>query len=104
MSAIDASLSDREKAVLDAYRDPHRGIGRATRMSVQYAIGAAIFLYLAISTNDPRWSLVVYAIFVCYLIVRLIGARRMAGAMPSIIEKYEARIRQLEQASPATHY
>ncbi len=96
-SRIDNLLTPTEKQVLLAYRSPeHSGMRRATRLSVQYAVGAGVFVWLCISEQQPLWCLAVYAIFVIQLAVRLHNARRMAGVMPGVIKKYEARIAQLE--------
>jgi hypothetical protein len=98
MSVIDSKLTDHEREVISMYRDsPRSGIGRAIRLSIQYAIGAGVFLVAAIVTGNPWWSVVVYVVFVAWIVVRLLGARRLAGVMPSVIEKYESRIAELEQ-------
>ena len=97
MSTIDAILSDKERLVLQAYRDPHRDLNRTVRLSVQYALGMAVFVYLAIH-DDALWSLAAYSIFVAWLVVRLIRSRAVAGVMPGIIEKYERRIQELESS------
>jgi len=96
-SAIDSLLSQRERQILAAYRAPSADIRKATRLSIQYAIGAGIFTALAISQRQPLWALAVFAILVLMLVVRLVGARRVAGVMPAIIEKYEREILELRQ-------
>ncbi len=96
MSTIDALLSDKERLLLQAYRNPRRDFNRSVRLSVQYAIGMALFVYLAIY-EDPLWSLAAYGIFVAWLVVRLIRGRAIAGVMPGIIDKYERRIQELER-------
>ncbi len=97
MSRIDELLTPIEKQVLLAYRSPeHSGMRRATRLSVQYAVAAGVFVLLCISEQQPLWCLAVYAIFLIQLVVRLLNARRMASVMPGVIEKYESRIAQLE--------
>jgi hypothetical protein len=54
MSVIDQLLTDTERQVLAMYREPAKsGMRRAVRLSIQYAIGGAIFLYLAINTGNP---------------------------------------------------
>jgi len=98
MSATDPVLTDQERQVLAMYRDPAKsGWSRAVRLSVQYAVGGAVFLYLAISTGNPWWSAVVYALFVVWMAIRLAVARRLSHAMPSIIAKLERRIEELEK-------
>lgn len=95
MSTIDTLLSDKERLVLKAYSNPRRDFNRASRLSIQYALGMALFVYLAIY-DDALWSLAVYGIFLAWLIVRYIRSRAVAGVMPAIIEKYERRIQELE--------
>lgn len=97
MSMIDTLLSDKERLVLQAYRNPRRDFNRATRLSIQYAIGMAVFVYLAIY-DDALWSLAIYGVFLAWLTVRLIRGRAVAGVMPGIIEKYEGRIQELERS------
>jgi hypothetical protein len=93
-------LSEVERAVLRTYIDPAAsGISRAVRLSLQYATSAGIFVFLAIWQDNPLWSLAVYAIFLLFMAVRLVGARRIAGIMPGIIRKYEERISALEIAA-----
>lgn len=90
-------FTDKEEAVLSAYRNPRNsGIGRAVRLSAQYALGAGIFLWLAIVDGNPWYSVAVYAIFVFYMSLRVWAGSRIAGIMPGIISKYESRIRDLE--------
>ena len=48
MSTIDTLLSDKERLVLKAYSNPRRDFNRASRLSIQYALGMALFVYLAI--------------------------------------------------------
>ena len=97
MSSIDSRLTDHERAVLAMYRDPAKSnIGRATRLSVQYGIGAGFLVCAGIVTDNPWWAVAVYGVFVAWMTVRLLGMRRIAGVMPTIIEKYEDRIIELE--------
>ncbi|MBI4613055.1 MAG: hypothetical protein HY720_05540 [Planctomycetes bacterium] len=97
MSSIDSLLTPNELRVLGIYRDRARcGMGRAVRLSLQYATGTGIFLALAIVTGNPLWSIVVYGTFLAWMPVRLLVGRRLAGILPSVIEKYEARIAELE--------
>lgn len=92
-SAIDEELTPVERTILAAYRSPSAGeLRRQVRLSVQYAVGAALFLYLSFSSNQPLYGLVVYAMFIAWMAVRLLGARRIAGVMPQIIDKYEKQI------------
>jgi hypothetical protein len=85
-----------ERRILEIYRHPtSSGLGRATRLSIQYLLVAGIFTYLAIA-YDSWFALATYLTFVAFIGVRLIGARRIAGAMPNVLAKYEARITELE--------
>jgi hypothetical protein len=90
-------LNPDEQKVLAIYQDPKRsGMERAIRLSIQYAIGAGIFVYLAIHFNNPWYSLVVYVVFLLYMVIRLVRGKKLAGIMPGIIAKYERRIEELE--------
>src|SRR5262245_1190353 len=103
MSVIDHLLSDRERQALSGYRTPRVSIRRATRISIQYTIGAGIFTFLAISQHQPLWALVVFSVLVLMLALRLAGARRMALVMPAVIEKYEQEIRELREHVQPPH-
>jgi hypothetical protein len=56
---------------------------------------AGIFTCAAI-TYQPWYALIAYFIFVAFVVVRLIGARRLEGVMPTILTKYDTRISELE--------
>jgi hypothetical protein len=93
-----------EQRVLALYRDPRNAdLGRAARLSLQYAVAAGCFVAVAIVTDNALWSLAVFGVFVAWMGVRLLKAKQIAGVMPRIIRKYEAYIAQLEagrQGSP----
>lgn len=94
-------LTPDEQRVLRMYRNPAAsGMGRATRLSIQYAIGAGVFVYLCIATKNVYWSLAVYGIFLLQLLVRLRGTRMITGVMPGIIAKYDQKIAELEAQLP----
>lgn len=100
-SRIDSLLTPDERRILAVYSDPTRfGIARAVRLSIQYAIGAGIFVWMCLSTHEPLWVLAVYGTFLAFMGVRLLGAKRIVGIMPAIITKYEARIAELENSQP----
>ena len=81
-----------------AYSDPTRsGIGRAIRLSVQYALGTGVFAALCVWQREPLWVLPVYGAFLAFLVVRLLAARKTVGIVTGIIAKYEARIAELEK-------
>lgn len=93
------NLTPDEQRILVLYADPSKSdLPRAIRLSIQYAVGAGIFLVLAIQRNQPWYAAVTYLVFVAYMGVRIVGAHRLSGVMPSILQKYEARIAELEAA------
>src|SRR4051812_16154032 len=95
------NLTPVEEAVLAMYADPRKsGLPRAIRLSIQYAIGAGIFLGLAIQYHEPWYAAVTYLVFLAYMGVRLAGAQKLSGVMPSILQKYDARIAELESTLP----
>jgi hypothetical protein len=92
-SKIDDELTPAERAVLAIYRAREAyGVGRAMGLSVQYALGAAIFVYASIAYDEPLFVLAVYGILIALMTLRLIGAYKISGIMPGIIQKYEDRI------------
>ncbi len=96
-SRIDSALTPEEHRVLSAYSDPKRsGMSRAVRLSIQYALGTGIFVAIGLWDEEPLYLLAVYGIFLAFMAVRLISAKKIAGVMPSIVAKYEARIAELE--------
>jgi len=99
-SEIDSKLTEHERTILKLYQNPKAsGLGRQIRLSVQYAISAGIFVVLAIWWHQPLYAIVVYVLFVLWMLIRLRGARAIAGAMPHIIEKYESAIKELKSSA-----
>ena len=97
-SQIDDALTPAERAVLAMYRSREAsGIGRAVRLSVQYALGAAVFVYASIAYDEPLFVLAVYGILIAFMTLRLVGALKISSVMPAIIEKYENRIDSLRR-------
>jgi len=95
-SQIDDQLTPKERAVLAMYCSREAtGVGRAVRLSVQYALGAAVFVYASIAYDEPLFVLAVYGILIVFMTLRLVRAQKIAGVMPAIIEKYENRIDSL---------
>lgn len=95
-SEIDNKLTEEEKNLLAIYRNQNSSdLKRQTRLSFQYAIGTGIFTAAAIF-YDPKFALIAYLIFIIYLVIRIAGAKKSIGAMPSIIEKYEEEIKKLK--------
>ncbi len=86
-----------EQRVLALYRDPRNaGLGRAARLSFQYALAAGCFVAVAIVTDNALWSLAVFGEFVTWMGIRLLTAKKIAGVMPRIIQKYEDYIIQIQ--------
>jgi hypothetical protein len=89
-------FSPQEVKILELYRNPKlSGLGRAQRLSAQYLLSAGIFTYLAVA-YQAWYAIVAYLIFAAFVVVRLIGARRLVNVMPKILTKYESRIAELE--------
>ena len=61
-----------------------------------YVLAGGIFITLAVVRNEPWFAVVTYIVFILFVGLRLLGARRMAGVMPQVIVKYERRIAELE--------
>jgi len=89
-------FSPKERRILDTYRNPKSSdLGRAARLSGKYLLGAGIFTYLAVAYQS--WCAIAsYLVFVAFVILRLLAARRIVGMMPGILAKYETRIAELE--------
>ncbi len=89
-------FTDQEQKILELYRYPSAsGLGRLTRLSVQYLVSAGIFSILAIAYS-PWCALGAYLTFIAFVIIRVLGASRITGVMPGILEKYKRRIAELE--------
>jgi len=86
-----------EQSLVRAYSDQrHIAVTTLLRSSVYCSAIAALFLYLALERNEPRYAIGIFVMFLCYLAIRVYSARRVAGVMPRIIQRYETRIRELE--------
>ena len=66
------------------------------RSSIYCAALAGLFLYLALARDEPRYAIGIFGMFVVYLAIRVYSARRVAGIMPRILQRYEFRIAELE--------
>jgi hypothetical protein len=89
-------FSPEERQILEMYRNPKSsGLGRATRLGGQYLLAAGIFTYLAIAYQS-WYAIFTYLVFVAFVSVRLLAARRLVGLMPKILAKNESRIAELE--------
>lgn len=102
-SSIDEKLSADERVIWEVYTKPSNSdLRRQTRLSIQYAIGAGFFLWLALSTNDSRYAIAIYVTLVALMYLRIRGARAISGMMPRIIEKYEDEINALRSELEAS--
>jgi uncharacterized membrane protein len=91
-------LAPQEKSLVRAYRNrEHIGVSALFRSSIYCIVVAALFLYLALSQDEPRYAVGVFAMFLWYLAIRIYSARRIAGIMPRILQRYEKRIVHLEE-------
>lgn len=96
-SQIDDQLTKEERTILEMYRNPKdNDIQKQIHLAFKYAIGTGIFLGLAIILNQPYYSIGIFVTFLAFLIIRIIGAKKIAGIMPKIIEKYEKTIKDLK--------
>jgi len=90
-------LSPQEQTGLRRFNDSRKsGLGVLFRSSIYCIVLAGLFLFLALARNEPRYSIGVFGMFVLYLAIRVYTARRVAGIMPRILERYEFRISELE--------
>ena len=90
-------LSPQEQSVLRRFNESRKGgLGRLFRSSIYCIVLAGLFLFLALARNEPRYSIGIFGMFVFYLAIRIYTARRVAGIMPRILERYEFRISELE--------
>ena len=95
-SHLDSQLTPEERGVLALYRaGDATGMARAVRLSVGYALGAGVFVALALHRGEPLLVLPVYAVLLLVLAIRLVRGRRIAGRMPAVVAKYEAEIGRL---------
>jgi uncharacterized membrane protein len=91
------NLTPQEQSIVRPYRNPERiGVAWLLRSSIQCTVVAGIFLYLTLARNEPRYAIGIFGMFVLYLAIRVYSARRIAGIMPRILQRYEKRIAELE--------
>lgn len=94
----DANLRPEERSLVRPYRSRERtGVTWLLRSSLHCTVVAALFLYLALARQEPRYAIGIFAMFVLYLGIRVYSARRLAGIMPRILQRYEERIAELEE-------
>src|ERR1044071_4447809 len=90
-------LSPQEQSVVRRFSAAKKSpMAMLFRSSVYCTVIAGVFLYLALARNEPRYAIGIFGMFVLYLAIRLYSARRVAGVMPRILERYEFRIAELE--------
>ena len=90
-------LTPGERSIVRRFDESKRnGVSQLLRSSIYCTALAALFLYLALSRNDPLYSIGIFGMFVLYLAIRVYSARRIAGIMPRILQQYEIRISELE--------
>jgi hypothetical protein len=81
-----------------SYRSGERiGVKALFRSSIYCTAIAALFLYLALTRDEPRYAIGIFVMFLFYLAIRVYSAKRVAGIMPRIVQRYEKRIAELEQ-------
>jgi len=90
-------LNPQEQSVLRRFNQSQKSPLSALLRSSIYCIAlAGLFLYLAIARNEPLYAIGVFGMFALYLGIRIYTARRVAGIMPRILQRYEVRIAELE--------
>ena len=94
---VSVDLNPQEQSVVRRFGESKkRGPAAMLRSSIYCAALAGLFLYLALARHEPRYSIGIFGMFVLYLGIRVYTARRLAGIMPRILERYELRIAELE--------
>ena len=90
-------LSPQEQSIVQRFKAPGKSsVSVLFRSSIYCTVLAAFFLYLALARNEPRYAIGIFGMFVLYLGIRIYTARRVAGIMPRILQRYEFRIAELE--------
>jgi hypothetical protein len=90
-------LNPKEEQVAQLEGEPKRSaVGVLLRSSIYCTALAALFLYLALARDEPRYAIGIFGMFVLYLAIRVYSARRVAGIMPRVLQRYEFRIAELE--------
>jgi hypothetical protein len=90
-------LTPQEQSIVRRFDGSKRnGVSQLLRSSIYCTVLAALFLYLALSRNEPLYSIGIFGMFILYLAIRVYSARRIAGIMPRILQQYEIRISELE--------
>ena len=90
-------LNPQEQSVVRRFSQSRKSpVATLFRSALYCTVLAGFFLYLALARDEPRYAIGIFAMFVIYLAIRLYSARRIAGVMPRILERYEFRIAELE--------
>ena len=90
-------LNPQEQSVVRRLGEPKRNaVSILLRSSIYCTALAALFLYLALARDEPRYAIGIFGMFVLYLAIRVYSARRVAGIMPRVLQRYEFRIAELE--------
>ena len=90
-------LNPQEESIVRRLNQPRTtAVSVLLRSSLYCTVLAAFFLYLALARNEPRYAIGIFGMFVLYLAIRIYSARRVAGIMPRILQRYEFRIAELE--------
>jgi len=90
-------LNAQEQSVLGRFSQSRKSpLSILLRSSIYCTALAGLFLYLALARNQPLYSIGIFGMFVLYLAIRVYSARRIAGIMPRILERYQSRISELE--------
>lgn len=90
-------LNPQEQSVVQKFGPTKKSpLAVLLRSSLYCTALAGLFLYLALARNEPRYAIGIFGMFVLYLAIRIYTARRVAGIMPRILQRYEFRIAELE--------
>jgi hypothetical protein len=90
-------LRPQEESVVRKFNESKRdSVSVLLRSSIYCTALAALFLYLALARDEPRYAIGIFGMFVLYLAIRVYSARQIAGIMPRILQQYEFRIAELE--------
>ena len=94
-------FSDKEQFILSYYRDPQLSSwGRHVVLEGIYLGASILCAILYFAQQDLVWGLVGYGILVWRLTWGVWYSRESTKSLRSIILKYEARVRDLEEQPP----
>jgi hypothetical protein len=90
-------FTNRESYLIHFYRDPRLcSSSRQVVSALYYIVPSIVFMAISIAQESTVWSFVGYGLLLAYVATRLFAAMEWATVVPSILDKYEARIRVLE--------